>query len=123
MKQSAQHPGALPALWRERAQFLEAYGDPLTARLWHLAARELEDALHAEGNATLSLSEAAEVTGFTADYLGALVRQGKLRNVGRKNAPRVRRGDLPSKRTGGPGRPTKGRLSVQQIPFHEEAEK
>jgi hypothetical protein len=34
----------LPAVWRERADWLREYGDPNSARLWQSAARELEDA-------------------------------------------------------------------------------
>jgi hypothetical protein len=43
---------------------------------------------------TMSLTEAAERTGYSANHLGRLVRQGKLPNAGRKNAPRVRLRDL-----------------------------
>jgi len=43
----------------------------------------------------LSLAEAAKRSGYTADHIGRLVREGKVPNVGRKNAPRVRARDLP----------------------------
>ena len=43
---------------------------------------------------TMSLTEAAERTGYSADHIGRLVRRGRLPNAGRKNAPRVRLGDL-----------------------------
>ena len=43
---------------------------------------------------TLSLTQAAERTGYSANHIGRLVRQGRLPNAGRKNAPRVRLGDL-----------------------------
>lgn len=98
-------PGELPAVWRQRAAFLTDYGDPNTARLWELAAVELERALQAFGDETLSLVEAARVSGYTSDYLGVLLKAGKLKNVGRKNAPRIRRADLPQKQSHGPGRP------------------
>jgi len=42
----------------------------------------------------LSLTEASRRYGYTADHIGRLVREGKLQNVGRKNAPRVRARDL-----------------------------
>jgi hypothetical protein len=45
-------------------------------------------------NELLSLSEAAERTGHTPDHIGRLVREGKVPNAGRKNAPRVRVRDL-----------------------------
>ena len=45
-------------------------------------------------NELLSLTEAAERTGHTADHIGRLIREGKVPNAGRKNAPRVRIRDL-----------------------------
>lgn len=98
-------PGDLPAVWRERAETLRTYGDPNSARLWDIAAVELERAMELFGQETLSLTEAARECGFTADHLGALVKRGKIPNAGRTGAPRIRRHDLPQKRSGGPGRP------------------
>jgi hypothetical protein len=42
-------PGDLVALWQQRADFLHEYGDPNSARLWRIAAVELERALEAFG--------------------------------------------------------------------------
>ena len=54
------------------------------------------DALQlAEGNITLMLSDAAAMSGYSADHLSRLLRDGKLPNVGRKGAPRIRLADLP----------------------------
>jgi hypothetical protein len=50
-----------------------------------------EDSLEAP----MTLTEAAVCTGYSADHIGRLVRQGKIRNLGRKGAPRVRVRDLP----------------------------
>ena len=47
----------------------------------------------------LSLTEAATFSGYSADHLGRLVRMGMLKNFGRHGAPRVRRGDVPRKRS------------------------
>ena len=91
--------------WRERAAFLQQYGDPTSARLWQLAAVELEQALKAHADETLTLTEAAAISGYSPDHLGWLVKHGKLPNYGRKHAPRVRRGDLPIKSPAKPGRP------------------
>lgn len=90
-------PGDLITQWRQRAQVLTDYGDPNSARLWLLAAQELERALEAMGSESLSLGEAAALSGYTADHLGQLVRAGRIPNAGRRNAPRIRRGDLPTK--------------------------
>ncbi len=98
-------PGDLSTTWRQRAQYLSDFGDPNSARLWQLAAAELDQALQALGEETLTLVEAAAVSGYTADHIGSLVRSGKIRNVGRPNAPRVRRAELPIKSPTSPGRP------------------
>ena len=95
--------------WRGRAGFLDDFGDPNTARLWNMAAAELDEALEAFGEETLTLVEAAAVSGYTPDHLGSLIRRGKLTNCGRPNAPRVRRADLPIKKATSPGRPKRRR--------------
>ena len=99
------NPADLLTAWRERAAYLESFGDPTSAKLWRLAAVELEHVLQALGAETLTLTEAAALSGYSADHLGWLVKKGKLRNYGRKNAPRLRRGDLPLKSPTKPGRP------------------
>jgi hypothetical protein len=106
MKQTIPIPGDLPALWRERAETLRAYGDPTSARLWNIAADELERALELFAAETLTVTEAARESGYTADHIGSLVKRGKIPNAGRTHAPRIRRSDLPAKKKpGGRGRP------------------
>lgn len=102
---AVENPAGLLSQWRERAAYLEQFGDPTSARLWRLAANELQRALAVVADETLSLTEAAAESGFTADHLGALVRQGKVPNAGVPNRPRIRRADLPHKKPHGPGRP------------------
>jgi hypothetical protein len=58
---------------------------------------DLEEAILANGDELLTLSEAARLSGYTADHLGRLVRDGKIANAGRPHAPRIRRGALPRK--------------------------
>ena len=98
-------PGNLPDLWRQRAEFLSEYGDPNVARLWLIAATELEQAQLTQGEETMTLVEAARLSGYSADHLGSLIRSGKIPNYGRRNAPRIRRCDLPTKHSTKPGRP------------------
>src|SRR4051812_19846220 len=99
----------LPARWKERAEYLRQYGDPACARLWELASSELEAALVAHGEETLTLVQAAKLSGFTADHLGTQIKSGRIPNAGRDGAPRIRRSDLPMKAVGGPGRPSRAK--------------
>lgn len=48
-------------------------------------------------NTPLSLRQAAAESGYHEDSLGRLVRQGKIPNVGRLHAPKIRRRDLPKR--------------------------
>ncbi|HSU92218.1 MAG TPA: hypothetical protein VLI43_00825, partial [Gemmatimonadaceae bacterium] len=58
---------------------------------------ELDRLADDAANVLLSLRRAAAESGYTADHLGRLLREGKLANAGRVNSPRIRRGDLPIK--------------------------
>jgi hypothetical protein len=88
----------LPTTWRKRAKFLRDFGsDEQAARLWEIAAGELDQALRVFQAGSLNLVEAAKESGFSRDHLGELVRLGQIPNAGRKNAPRIRRADLPIK--------------------------
>ncbi len=98
-------PGNLPAFWRQRADDLHQFGDPNSARLWMLAAVEVERALEAFGAETLTLHDAAKVSGYSPDYIRKQIANGDLPNAGHKNAPRIRRADLRAKPQGGRGRP------------------
>lgn len=98
-------PTDLPAQWRTRAVELRRWGaDDGVARAWERAAAELEASQRRDEEELLTLTEAANVGGYTADSLGRMMRKGKLANAGRKNAPRVRRGDVPMKLGGLPSR-------------------
>ena len=116
-------PGDLPAVWRERANTLREFGDPNTARLWDIAAVELERAMELFAAETLSLTEAARVTGYSRDHLGSLVKRGKIANAGRTNAPRIRRSDLPpKKKPGGRGRPSRPKSVPSRTDIHAIAQ-
>jgi hypothetical protein len=59
-----------------------------------LAEEILADLARLEATDTVSLAEAAEITGRTADHIGRLARLDQLPNVGRKHAPRIPRAAL-----------------------------
>ena len=88
--------------WREDSERLRRYADDRGARVCQLHADELEAALRAEQDELLSLDQAADQSGYSADHLGRMIRAGKLTNRGKKGAPLLRRGDLPEKPSGGP---------------------
>lgn len=48
-----------------------------------------------ERDTVLTLTAAARISGYSADHLGRLIRDGKILNVGRRGPPRIRLTDLP----------------------------
>ncbi len=116
MEASHPIPGDLPNAWRARATLLRQHGAGDVARTWELAADEIEEAWATLGEDTLSLVDAARISGYCADHLGHLVKTGKIPNAGRTGAPRIRRADLPMKKKGGRGRPTR----PHRVPTRED---
>ena len=87
----------LPADWRKRAKALRRYGGDTPATAIERCADDLEATLRERDETTLSLVEAARESGYSRDHLGRLVRDGKIPNAGRPNAPRIARRHLPRK--------------------------
>lgn len=84
----------LATAWRALAEQLRPYAPP-AAEAWGRAADELEAALRASADEELTLAEAARESGFADRTLREKLAKGEIPNVGRKHAPRIRRGDLP----------------------------
>ncbi len=89
-------PADLVTIWRQQAAQYDRDGQP-GGRLLTRVARELEESLTAEANSVLTLAEASQASGYSVDHLRREIRVGNVPNAGRKNAPRIRRGDLPLK--------------------------
>lgn len=88
----------LPLTWKTRPRTLRLWGAAdEAATAWEAAATELESALAESGEQPLNLQAAASESDYSAEHLGRLVRQGKIPNAGRPNAPRIRLSDLPRK--------------------------
>lgn len=88
---------ALPELFRAKAEELAPYSPP-AAFAWREAARILADALQAEADELLTLSSAAEESGYSERRLRELLASGGIPQAGRKGAPRIRRSDLPKRK-------------------------
>jgi hypothetical protein len=86
---------ALAARWREEAGLLRGYGASQAAAATELHAREVVEAVKQAENEELTLEEAAAASGYARRTIRQKVSEGEIPNVGRRNAPRVRRGDLP----------------------------
>jgi hypothetical protein len=92
--------------WRDEAERARRrYADESVARLCEIHAQELEAALRSSLDDQLSLGEAAQLSGYSRSHLRRLLDNGKVPNVGRPGAPRVRICDLPFR----PGRMTADR--------------
>ena len=90
-------PNTLSSRWRIRAKLFRDHADEGVARAYEKCATEFDEALHEREDRLLSLQEAAELSGYSADHLGRLVRGEKIQNAGRPGAPRIRIKDLPRK--------------------------
>jgi hypothetical protein len=89
-------PADLVVRWREQAAQYDRDGQP-GGRLLTRVAKELEDSLTEATNPLLSLTDAADRSGYHRESLARLVRAGKLRNYGTQRKPLVRLQDLPKK--------------------------
>ena len=110
----------LPANWRKKAKALRRYGGETPAVALDRCADDLEATLRERDETTLSLVEAAGESGYSADHLGRLVRDGKIPNAGRAGAPRIARNHLPRKAPAEPPpplahKPRRRELSNRQI--------
>src|SRR5688572_20403250 len=64
------------------------------ARVAEEILTELEQLAAADADELLTLTDAARECGMHPDSIGRAVREGRIPNAARPNAPRVRRGDL-----------------------------
>ena len=98
-------PAELPNDWRALAAQQRRLGADAQARILEFCADELAAALMRAGDELLSLSRAAQESGYSADHLSRMVREGRIPNSGRKAKPLIRRKDLPQKANKHKGKP------------------
>ena len=87
----------LVSRWTDEASALERWGDARGATILRTCATELDVAAREHEEAPLTIQQAVEESGYSADHLRALVTSGEIPNAGRKGSPRIRRRDLPRK--------------------------
>ena len=93
-------PSSLASLlfeWRDEANTLRKRGAAAQAVAVESCADDLEAALREQALEALTLNEASQESGYSYSALQKKVASGELPNMGNKNCPRVRRGDLPRK--------------------------
>ncbi len=83
--------------WREEAGVLRRRSAPTQADVLESCAAELESWTLERDLETMTLHQAAQESGFSYSALEKNVRRGAIINVGKKGAPRIRRGDLSRK--------------------------
>lgn len=89
-------PHELPGAWRAKAEEIRRFA-PTAAEAFEACAEELEQAQRAHDQEPLRLRQAALEGGYDEDSLGRMVKEGRIKNVGRKGAPLIRRCDVPRK--------------------------
>jgi hypothetical protein len=105
---------ALVRKWRDEAEGLRHRGQERLALMMESMVTDLDAAHREHLQQPLTLSEAAMECKYSRAHLGRLVRDGKIPNAGKPNAPRVLRKDLPTKLTLSPPQPVSD-LSSEQI--------
>lgn len=114
--QSPPTPAALAAQWREDAQVFRRYGAAGRARMLERIAAELEQSTQTDQSATVDLSTAVKLSGFSRAHLRRLIREGKLSATA--DGALVRACDLPRK----PGfTPTQAHAAPTTWPSGREA--
>ena len=89
-------PADLALEFRNTAKVFREHADESVAIAYEKCANRVEQAFNEEDNVLLNLQRASEESGYSADHLGRLVREGKIPNAGRSGAPRIARRDLPA---------------------------
>lgn len=91
-------PDEFATKWASEARAMEQRGALVNgAALLHEVLHDYDAVVTGFEDETLTLANASRESGYSADHLGLLIRQGKIPNAGRPNAPRLRRRDLPRK--------------------------
>lgn len=90
--------GEVTARWAAMIEEFRRYDARVDgAKLLEEVLEDLRQAERTAGDEVLNLTQAARESGYSADHLGRLVRDGTIPNAGRPHAPAIRRAELPVK--------------------------
>src|SRR5687767_3870918 len=96
-KQPPEHIDSIIERWRKRQEVLMRLDATVrAASLIEEMLADLEVIASSESD-ELNLTDAAQVSGYSADHLGRMVRAGTLTNYGHRGSPRIRRSELPKR--------------------------
>lgn len=85
--------------WEQRAEEYRRIGVAAdAARVVGELLCDLRNASDSAEAELLTLRQAAKQCGYSEEHIGRLVREGRIPNGGRRGSPRVRVGDLPTRR-------------------------
>jgi len=91
-------PEEFVAKWAADAHTMDQRGALVNgAALLHEMLDDFDTVVRGQDEEPLTLAESSRESGYSAGYLGVLIRQGKIPNAGRTRAPRILRSDLPRK--------------------------
>jgi len=79
----------LPRIWQKQVRTLRDYGGETPAVAVGSSAVQLDEALHDNDETSLALTDATRESGYSADHLGCVVRQGETPNPGRPGVARI----------------------------------
>ena len=88
---------ALLVDWREDTARFRSWGDEVRAMMLERVMLDIERVIHAAGDETLTVAGASREGGYSERQLRRMLQRGTVHNMGRPNAPRIRRSDLPRK--------------------------
>jgi len=83
--------------WRRDAEILHRRGGDEQAAVLESCVADLEEEARTYSLEALTVGQAANESGYSYGALQKMVSEGTIPNVGKKGAPRIRRGDLPKK--------------------------
>jgi len=91
-------PQEFRAKWLSEAEVMGRRGSLVSGKtICSEVLADFDAVMESESDLVLTLTEGARRSGYSADHLGRMIREGRIPNAGRPNAPRVRAGDLPRK--------------------------